>query len=107
MAAQREYAVAGLPESGLDAHAQFIAEHLPRVRALIGDEMTQALVIVLPPAGPDHDDWRRALAGDLARRCTPKRVNVAAGNSGESLRATLEYLRDAPGVTGHYVQAHE
>ncbi|MDY7097823.1 MAG: hypothetical protein SXU28_06770 [Pseudomonadota bacterium] len=107
MALQREYTVADLPEGGLDAHAQLLADHLADIRAILGDEMTQALAIVLPPAGPDHDDWRQALAGDLAREYEPKRVNIVGADPGHSLTAVLEYLRDAPGVTGHYTQTHE
>ena len=107
MAECREYAVADLPESGLDAHAQFLADHLEQVRAVLDDQLTKALTIILPPAGPDHDAWRRALAGDLAREYTPRRVNIVAGTPGDALTEILRYLGDAPGVTGHYLQAHE
>ncbi len=95
-----------LPEGGLDAHAFLLEAILPDIRAAIEAPDTASLTVVLPAAGHEHDAWRRALAGDLAREYTPKRVNIAAGEPGEALDRVLEYLRDAPGVTGHYVQAH-
>ena len=91
----------------LEAHAAFIADKLPTAREALEEDWVSALTIVLPPALSEHDDWRRALAGDLARAYTPKRVNIAAGKKGEALETLCVYLRDAPGVTGHYVQAHD
>ncbi len=103
----RELAFDDLPLGSLDAHAAFLTHHLVQVRAVLEEEGVSALVIVLPPAGPDHDAWRRALAGDLAREYAPRRVNIAAGSAGDALDLVLEYLQGAPGVTGHYVQAHD
>ncbi|MEM6585376.1 MAG: Rossmann fold domain-containing protein [Pseudomonadota bacterium] len=91
----------------LEAHAGFFAEWLERVNACLSGPGARSLTIILPPASSDHDDWRRAVAGDLARAHTPKRVNIAAGARGEELDTLLAYLRDAPGVTGHYVQVHD
>lgn len=107
MAVQCVHAVDGLPEGSLEACAQFMADHLPAVRAEFDRSRADALVIVLPPAGRAHDDWRRSLARDLARDTTPRRANVVAGEAGDRLEAVLDYLGGAPGVTGHYVQAHD
>jgi hypothetical protein len=96
-----------LPTSGLDASAAFHANHLDKARALLDEPQTTALAIVLPAAGPDHDDWRRTLARDLARAATPKRVNVIGGSDRGAIDETLAYLRDAPGVTGQYLATHE
>ena len=91
----------------LEAHAAFFDKHLKSVAIMMSDPSVGSLTIVLPPAASEHDDWRRAVAGDLARAHTPKRVNIAAGAKGEALDTVLTFLRDAPGVTGHYVQAHD
>ncbi|MGB3469829.1 MAG: Rossmann fold domain-containing protein [Erythrobacter sp.] len=102
-----ELAFDPLPRSSLDAQALFVTQHLPVVRAKLADDDMSALTIILSAAGHEHDGWRRALAGDLAREYTPKRVNIVGGAAGDALTHTLIYLRDAPGVTGHYVQPHE
>lgn len=104
---QRQIAVAALPDNPLDAGAAFMAFHLEAARALLADPATTALAIVLPPAGHEHRDWRHALARDLAREAAPKRVNVVAGAEGEAHAATLGFLANAPGVTGHYLVCHE
>jgi len=91
----------------LEAHAAFFEEWLAKAKAALDDPAIASLTILLPPASSEHDDWRRAVAGDLARAHTPKRVNIAAGAKGEALSTVLTFLRDAPGVTGHYVQAHD
>lgn len=104
---QSELVFDSLSENSLDAHADFVVKNLPAVRARLSEDDVSALVIVLPPAGRDHDGWRRAVAGDLAREYAPKRVNIVSGQPGEALSKLLIYLRDAPGVTGHYAQAHE
>ena len=91
----------------LEAHQAFFAEWLDQAKTVLGDPAIRSLTIILPPATSEHDAWRRAVAGDLAREYTPKRVNIAAGKKGEALDTLLAYLRDAPGVTGHYVQAHD
>ena len=104
---QRVFTVEHLPADGLAAWAAFFAEHLAGARAVIEEPDVDALAIVLPPAGPDHTDWRRAVARDLARAYTPKRVNVVAGEEGAELDALLAYLGNAPGVTGHYCEVHD
>ncbi len=93
--------------SGIEASAEFYSEHLDAVRQALADRNTTAVAIALPDAGPDHDDWRRTLARDLARAHTPKRVNVVGASADKAREAMLTYLADAPGVTGQYLAAHE
>lgn len=88
-----------LPEHALDAAAEFHARWAPQALQLVANG-TPALTIVVPPAAYDHAGWRRAAVRDLARRAAPARVNMVAGEEGEALAATLDYLAAAPGVTG-------
>lgn len=101
---QAEQHIDTLPQSPLDASAAYFANHLSVARTKLAE--ADALAIILPSAGTDHDDWRRALARDLAREYAPKRVNVIGG-AGDGLSATLAYLGNAPGVTGQYCPLHE
>jgi len=103
----RQLEVGLLPEAALDAMGAFMAFHLDGARTMLAAPDCTALAIILPPAPPDHRDWRLALARDLARAATPKRVNVVAGNPGDARAATLRFLADAPGVTGQYLVCHE
>ena len=98
-----------LPEQRdpIDAHACFFDEYLGSIEKALSEDWIESLTIVLGPASSDHDAWRRAVAGDLARKHTPKRFNIAAGRKGEALERVLDYLRDASGVTGHYLQSHD
>ena len=95
-----------LPDASLDAATLFCREYLPQVEQLLGDR-SQAITIVMPQAGQKHDDWRRALARDLARAHAPQRVNVIAGNEVAHIDATLRYLEASPGVTGQYIPTHD
>lgn len=104
---QRELEVGLLPEGALDAATAFMAFHLEAARAILADPATTALAILLLPAPHDHRDWRLALARDLAREATPKRVNVLAGGPGAPRDAALRFLSDAPGVTGQYLVCNE
>lgn len=103
---QRVYEVDDLPGDGLAACAAIHAHNLAPAQRLLEDDAASALAIVLPSAGPNHDDWRTALARDLARAHAPLRVNVVAGHTGPDREAILTYLADAPGVTGQYLAAH-
>lgn len=98
--------IAELPASSLDAASAFHADHLADARAILEAPDTTVLVIHLPQADKSHDDWRRALARDLARAYAPKRVNVI-GASQEGAEDLLTYLLDAPGVTGQYCPADD
>ncbi|GAB4472696.1 MAG: hypothetical protein OHK0018_02650 [Erythrobacter tepidarius] len=103
----RQLEIDTLPDAPLDAAGAFMAFYLSAARAALADPATTALVILLPPAGHDHRDWRLALARDLAREAAPRRVNVLAGKPGAARAAALRFLADAPGVTGHYLMCHE
>ncbi|MBV7259552.1 Rossmann fold domain-containing protein [Erythrobacter crassostreae] len=98
--------VESLPVSGIAASAAFFSDYLEQAKIMLAAADTTALAIVLPEAGTDHDDWRRSLAGDLAREYTPKRVNVIGAKDQLAAKALIDYLRDAPGVTGQYCPAH-
>lgn len=102
----RRLDIAALPAQPITAASAFMTAHLPEARRLLESEGTDALAIILPAASSDHGDWRRTLARDLAREYAPRRVNVVTGE-GEALDTLLRFLTDAPGVTGHYCEAHE
>ena len=106
-AVQKVLEIEALPKGGLDASAEFYCDYLEDAQALLAQSGTSALVILLPAAGPDHDDWRLALARDLARAHPPKRVNVVGADDDAAKGELLAYLRDAPGMTGQYLQSHE
>lgn len=91
-----------LPAGAIQAAEEFQRQWLAQSRALLV-EGCSALAIVLPSAAPDHTDWRRALARDLARQVAPARVNVVAGE-GAAVDAALAYLDTASGVTGQYLR---
>ena len=99
--------IAELPNSALDASAYVLNEQLGAVRAVLSEDGVSALAIVLPAAGPDHSDWRLALSRNLAREFAPQRVNVVARGGEAATQALLTYLEGAPGVTGHYLEAHD
>ena len=99
--------IGSLPDNGLDAGVYFTTYYLKAAEDMLGAADENDLAILLPSASVDHDDWRTALARDLARKYAPKRVNVVARGSIAATEATLAYLRDAPGVTGQYLAAHE
>jgi hypothetical protein len=103
----RQLDVGLLPDGAIDAATAFMARQLAEARALLAQPDCTALAIILPPAAHDHRDWRLALARDLSREATPKRVNIVAGHPGEVREATLRFLADAPGVTGQYLVCHD
>ena len=93
-------AAQGLPDSSLDAAAEFHAAIVPQVRAEAGD-----VVLAFDPADHSHSAWRLAAVQELAREAAPRRVNAVAGPAGAAQAAVLEYLANAPGVTGQILQA--
>jgi hypothetical protein len=99
--------VGSLPEAALDAMGAFMALYLAAARERLAHDDCTALAIILPPAAHGHRDWRLALARDLAREATPKRVNIVACHPGDARDATLRFLADAPGVTGQYLVCHD
>lgn len=106
MDGQAVLTVEGLPSDALGAASAFHAHWAAQVGHYVAGGAA-AVAVVLPKAGVDQADWRRAAARDLARAHAPARVNVVAAASGAALPATLAYLRDAPGVTGHYLVLHD
>jgi hypothetical protein len=113
---QAVFRIESLPRSAVEAAAKFYSDYLPQARdalsqeSLSQDALSQgmaALAIVLPPAEPDHYDWRLAAIRDLARAHAPMRVNIVSGEDASQIEAVLAYLRDAPGVTGQYLTTHD
>jgi len=104
---QQVQRIAELPDEPLQASATYFSQHLDAALRELGQSKTSGLVVILPSAGPDHDDWRRSLARDLARKSAPKRTNVIGVASEDAEEAMLAYLRNAPGVTGQYLAAHD
>lgn len=95
-----------LPVGAIEAASHFYSRHLPRVIEAL-EQGASGLAICFPPATQDHDDWRRAVARDLAREHAPKIVNCVSGREGPTLDGILAYLADAPGITGQYLEAHD
>ena len=93
--------VAGLPEGPLDAAAAFHREWLPKARMLLDSAAEdQELVLLFPAASYDHRGWRLAAVQDLAREAAPKRVNAIAGDDERAIAETVDWLANAPGITG-------
>ena len=94
--------VDGLPQDPLAAAGLFHQNWLdPIERALQGG---QDVMVTLEPADHTHGEWRKAAAAMLARKHTPRRVNLIAGD-GAALDAIEAYLTKAPGITGQYLEA--
>ena len=94
--------VEGLPQEPLAAAGLFHQNWLdPIERAL---EAGLDVMVTLDPADHTHGEWRKAAAAMLARKHTPRRVNLVAGE-GARLEAIAAYLVKAPGVTGQYLEA--
>jgi hypothetical protein len=93
----RVFRVGPLPESALEAAAEFHARVVP---ALDPPRSGEDLVIIFPPAPYDHRGWRLAAVQDLARAAAPARVNSIVGEDEAAIEAALAYLEGAAGVTG-------
>jgi hypothetical protein len=89
-----------LPQSPLDAAAEFHAAIVPEVRAAQGD-----VVLAFDPADHSHKAWRLAAIQELAREAAPRRVNAVVGVAGPQQDEVLAFLAGAPGVTGQMLQA--
>ena len=90
-----------------EAHHDFLVDHADAFQSELADPNIQSLVIIMPVIDETHDDWRRAIARDLARKYAPKRVNIIGIKPTSQLDEILAYLENAPGVTGQYLCAHE
>lgn len=95
-----------LPEVPLDASHHFQVNHLDEALVEL-ERSADHLVVILPSSASDHDDWRRTLARDLARKFTPKRAVVLGGGSDDAQAKMLAFLDNAPGVTGQYLPLHD
>ena len=92
--AQAVVRVGALPAEPQAAAAAFYAN--PPAMPDAGD-----MVLVFPPAGAAHKDWRLAAVRDLARAAAPgARVNAVIDGDEAALATIMAYLADAPGVTG-------
>jgi hypothetical protein len=100
---------AGLPTTPLDAARVFHEQQLPTVRSAIAaakdraptkPESLLAVTILFESGDRTHDAWRLAAVQGLAREAAPVRVNGVVGDDERAIKEMLEYLADAPGVTG-------
>lgn len=96
------FAVGVLPDDPLAASAEFHARVLPQVldRLSAGES---PLTLVFAPAGHAHRDWRKAAVATLARERAPARVNGVASDDTGAIAAALDWLEQAPAITGHYL----
>jgi hypothetical protein len=93
-----------LPEAPLDAAARFYRELVPAIRHRL--RAAHDVVILFAPADHAHQKWRLAAIQELAREAAPVRVNavVAAEGVQEDCTATMQFLHEAPGITGQLLQ---
>ena len=101
--AQAVLRLEALAESPLDAAAEFHACWLAEARRLL--QQGADLVLLFPAAPHPHRAWRLAAVQELAREAAPQRVNGVEAGGVDATAATIAYLEDAPGVTGHLLSA--
>lgn len=92
--------VGALPDSALAAAAEFHARVLPELRVAVGDN----LVVVFEPASHEHRAWQLAVVQQLARDHAPRRVNAIESDDRAATAAAVEYLENAPGLTGQLLR---
>ena len=92
----------GLPGAPLAAAADFHARVLPDLLADAGGDAP--LLLIFPPADHSHRGWRAEAVASLARSLAPARVNAVAGDDEAAIAAALQWLEQAPGVTGQVLQ---
>ena len=97
----KRIAVDGLPDDPLAAAGVFHQHWLAHVEDVLGKG--EDVMIIVPSADHTHREWRLAIVAGLARKHTPRRVNMVAGD-GEAVDATETYLANAPGITGQYLE---
>ena len=97
----KRIAVDGLPDDPLAAAGLFHQHWLSHIEHQLEGGLD--VTITVPATDHTHREWRRAVTAGLARKHTPRRVNMVAGE-GAALEATVAYLADAPGVTGQYLE---
>lgn len=91
--------VEGLPDDPLSAAAAFHTDWLGK---LVPPRNGKDILLVFAPADHTHGGWRLAAVQGLARETAPIRVNGVASEDEAAIAAALEYLANAPGVTGQY-----
>lgn len=97
--------VTQLPAQPLDAAAVFHSD----IAHMIRQDLKAAAkpldrVILFAPAGHEHSGWRLAAVQELAREAAPCRINAVVGEAADAIEQVLDYLDDAPGVTGQLLQ---
>lgn len=97
-------AIDNLPGSALAAADYFYSHHLAAIRQMLGQG--KDAVLLLSAADHTHNDWRNAAIAGLAREYTPARINGISGGDGTARDRAIEYLTNAPGVTGQYLPLH-
>ena len=75
----------------------------PSPTAWVPSPEGEDLVLILPPADHTHRAWRLAVVQGLAREYAPLRVNAVASDDPDAIASALNYLDNAPGLTGQYL----
>ena len=91
--------VGTLPDAPLAAASQFYREWLPQLQAMCaaGDG---PVALVFAEADYRHRGWRAEAVASLAREAAPLRINAVAGADETAIAAAIDWLAQAPGVTG-------
>ena len=97
----KRIAVDGLPDDPLGAAGVFHQHWLAHVE----DQLARGedVMIVVDSADHAHREWRLSIVAGLARKHTPRRVNMVAGE-GDAVAEVEAYLAGAPGITGQYLE---
>jgi hypothetical protein len=95
-----QWDVIELPETPLDAAADFYATDLPEIRDDSDIHTEHDIALVFAPAPHEHRGWRLAAVQELARELAPRRVNGIVGTNEDAIVRSIAFLDAAPGVTG-------
>ena len=104
-----QYAVFIGPDEPLEAAREFHERVLPAMREVIADYLPslKSIGFIFPLADYTHRGWRLAAVQALARDLNPVRVNAVEGDTNlahDEIQKALEYLQDAPGITGQLLE---
>lgn len=103
-------------DNPIDAADHFYRERVAEIRATLdpaspfwsgmspGASTLDCATIVFPPAAHAHRAWRLAVVQDLARELAPRRINAVVGTGDDAIQEAIDYLADAPGVTGQLLE---
>jgi hypothetical protein len=86
----------GLPAKPVAAAAFFYQRILPQVELIKDGDVT----ILFPTVDSAHEGWMRAAVQDLAREAAPRRVNAVVGDDDAAIQSAIDWLDQAPGITG-------